>query len=634
MLWLVPLASMLAAALALGLRGRAALAAWGTVAMLGALGLSLAAVLGGWAGRWDFGPQITLLAGLAPASAVVLCLVPAVALPVVLFAAVHEARAGLTRLVALLLFFAGAMQLLVVADDLLTLLIGWELVGACSWALIAHAWREPENPRSATLAMLVTRFGDLGLFLAAMTTFAASGSFALARIGTLQGWPLHLVAAGLLLACAAKSAQLPFSFWLFRAMAGPSSVSALLHAATMVAAGAYLLIRLHPMLAGAGWLAPAVLGIGLATAIGGGLVAVLQPHVKRLLAASTSAHYGLMWVAVGAGYPLVALLHLVVHACFKALLFLSAGLAASAGGSALLGDLGLGRRLPRLALLSLAGTLALAGVPPLAGAWSKELIGAAAEHWSPWLAAGVLLAGTLSACYAARWQWQVLGPADEERGALHERPGRDALAAVALLAAALLALSLLLAPPVRDQLLPDLGLRLPDASPWMTAGALLTLVIGLYAARWLVASRPRLGERGADGALADWLGLPRLVDRAVSRPLARLSSGAARFDDAVVDALPTRIARLAGSLAERLARGDDRVVDAGVRRAAALGSWSAGVTARGIERVMDGAAEGLAWLTDGAGRDLRRLETGLAHHYLVWIATGAAGMAVLVLLGA
>jgi len=616
MLWLLPLTAMLAAVLALGLRGRIALAAWGTAAMLAALGESAAAVLGDWSGQWGFGPAITLHARLAPASDVLVCLVPAVALPVVLFAAMHEARAGLTRLVALLLFFAGAMQLLVVADDLLTLLIGWELVGACSWALIAHDWRALENPRSATLALLVTRFGDLGLFLAAMTTFAATGSFAFEAIGTLHGWPLHLVAAGLLLAAAAKSAQLPFSFWLFRAMAGPSSVSALLHAATMVAAGAYLLVRLQPVLAGVGWVAPTVIGIGLATAVGGGLVAVFQPHVKRLLAASTSAHYGLMWVAVGAGYPLVALLHLVVHASFQALLFLSAGLAASAGGSALLADLGLGRRLPRLALLSLIGTLALAGVPPLAGAWSKELIGAAAEQWSPWLAAGVLLVGALSGCYAARWQWQVFGPSGGEGGELHARPGRGAMAAVTLLAVETLALSLLLAPPVRDWLAagPDasagsgLASALPSETLWMTRATLLALGVGLYAARWLVASRPRLGERDADGALADWLGLPTLVDTAVSRPLARLATAAARFDDAVLDAIPTGIAR--------------------------LGRWSVGVTARGIERVMDGAAEGAAWLTDGAGRDLRHLETGLAHHYLFWIAAGAVGMAAFVLLGA
>ncbi|MGY8822312.1 MAG: proton-conducting transporter transmembrane domain-containing protein, partial [Pseudomonadales bacterium] len=148
----------------------------------------------------------------------------------------------------------------------------------------------------------------------------------------------------ILLACAAKSAQLPFSPWLFAAMSGPTPVSALLHAATMVAAGVYLLIRLHQTLDAVAWFAPLAIGLGLATALAGGVVASLQGHAKKLLAASTSSHYGLMWLAVGAGYPGAALLHFVTHAFFKAGLFLAAGIAEHHVGSYSLGDMRLGRK--------------------------------------------------------------------------------------------------------------------------------------------------------------------------------------------------------------------------------------------------------------------------------------------------
>ena len=128
-----------------------------------------------------------------------------------------------------------------------------------------------------------------------------------------------VVGFGLLLAAASKSGQIPFAPWLFRAMSGPISVSALLHAATMVAAGAFILLRLEPFLASMPGLPGAIIAVGAATALSGGIVALLQTHAKRLLAASTSAQYGLMFVAVGAGYPGVAFLHLVAHAAFKAL---------------------------------------------------------------------------------------------------------------------------------------------------------------------------------------------------------------------------------------------------------------------------------------------------------------------------
>ena len=170
-------------------------------------------------------------------------LVPLIALPVLAYAAFHEEGRGLRRLVAILLVFVGGMELLVVAADFLTLLIGWELVGVCSYLLIAHDWRERENTASSLYAFLMTRFGDLGLFAAAMAVFSVTGSFSYGGLAAMEGAPAIVVGFGLLLAAASKSGQIPFAPWLFRAMAGPTSVSALLHAATMVAAGALVLDR-------------------------------------------------------------------------------------------------------------------------------------------------------------------------------------------------------------------------------------------------------------------------------------------------------------------------------------------------------------------------------------------------------
>lgn len=329
MLWSLALTPVAAGAALLlgGLRSRLWLGATAGAALTLTLLLALFAAGFGWTGSLRWSEALRLSAELTPLSATVAVLVPAIALPVLVYAAAHEHRPGLPRLIALLLVFIGGMELLVIADDLLTLLIGWELVGACSWALISHRWRDVENPRSGLYAFVMTRFGDLGLFAAAMAAFAGAGTFAYDGLAGLQGPYLQVVAFGLLLSAAAKSGQVPFSPWLFRAMAGPTSVSALLHAATMVAAGAYLLIRLYPALSRAESFPQAVIAIGLLTALSGGLVAVLQNHAKKLLAASTSAHFGLMFVAVGSGYPGVALLHLVAHGGFKALMFLAAGVA-------------------------------------------------------------------------------------------------------------------------------------------------------------------------------------------------------------------------------------------------------------------------------------------------------------------
>ncbi|WP_111748499.1 NADH-quinone oxidoreductase subunit 5 family protein [Salinisphaera orenii] len=603
MLWALPLIPLLAGlGLFLGAPERRATLTWVAVATAAVtLVLALAAVTGGWQATLVWSPTLQLHAVLPPVAAVMAVLVPAVALPVVLYAGVHEAGQGLARLLALLLAFVGAMELLVIAGDWLTLLIGWELVGACSWALIGHHWRDAANPQSGRYAFVTTRLGDLGLFLAAMAAFAGTGSLAFADLGGLDGAWLELVAIGVVVSAAAKSGQVPFSPWLFRAMAGPNSVSALLHAATMVAAGAYLLIRLQPELAALAWFGPTLLATGLATALAGGLVAVLQDHAKKLAAASTTAQFGLMFVAVGAGYPLVALTYLVAHAAFKALLFMAAGSAGARAGTYQLAEMGVGRSLPVVAGATAVAALALAGVPPLGAAWGKEAIIAAAGHVNPMLAIGTVVAGGFSAAYAARFYLLAFGGSDTD-----QRDNRWwEIAPIILLAAVTVLLSLLWLPGAESLLAERLGVAIPRAPVWETAASLVAVAVGLYTGRWLARQYAAIAEQPIAGAAGDWLGLPRLIQLAIVAPTEILARWAADADDTVVDALPRGVAAFGLALA---------------RLGGRAGEWLA-----------DGLAEGSARLVGFGGTDSRRLQTGLSHHYYALITVGFAALLVIAL---
>ncbi len=632
MLWLLPLLPIVSAPVlwVLG-KGR-------TRATVGARAIAVLAVaegLAAWAAatrpsaayRWGAGLSLRLdVDGTAAVAAVV---VPAVALVVVAYAAAHEADGALARLVATLVAFVGAMELLVVAGDLLTLLIAWELVGACSWALITHEWWRAGKPGAAAHAFLATRLGDLGLFVAAAAAFAATGSLAYPALAALDGGWLHVFAAGVVVAAAAKSAQLPFSPWLFSAMAGPTSVSALLHAATMVAAGVFALVRLHPVLDGAGWFGPVVVAIGLATALGGGVVAAVQAHAKRLLAASTSAQYGLMFVAVGAGYPAPALAHLVTHAALKAGLFLAAGVAIEAAGGADLGRMGLGRRLPAIAAASGILALSLAGVPPFGAAWTKEAIAAAAGHWAPWALAGVVAAGGLSAWYSARFHLLAFGRRAGAGPVVERRPGAVEQAAVLITAAASVGLGLLWWPSAQE-IVEEVAGALAPATSWETALSLSVVAAVLAAAA--TASRSA-APAPARHRLAEWFGLPRAAKACLVDPALALAGALGRFDNAVLDAPVRAAAALGRRASSALVAADDRFVDAGVRATARAGLRLSRIGATVTEAGVDGVVRGVAGLVTHAGRDAPRLHSGRAHQYYVLAVAGALVLGVLAVVG-
>lgn len=630
MLWLLPLLPVtVAPVLWLTHRGRSR----ARIGASGATVLVLTTAIAAWAAAtrpasaYAWGAGLTLRLAVDDTAAVVGVLVPVVAIVVVVYAAGHENAEGLARLVAGLVAFTGAMELLVVAADVLTLVAAWELVGGCSWALIAHEWRTPGSGRAAGQAFVATHVGDLGLVAAAGAALAATGSLRYADLGGLRGGWLDLFVAGVVLAAVSKSAQLPFSPWLFSAMAGPTSVSALLHAATMVAAGAFILVRLQPVLDTATWFAPTVIGVGLATALVGGAVAVAQRHTKKLLAASTSAQYGLMFVAVGAGVPAAALAHLVAHAAFKAGLFLSAGVAMEAAGGPELARMRLGRDLRGVAVATAVLAAALAAIPPLGAAWTKEAIAAAAGHGAAWLAIAVALAGALSAAYATRFQLLAFGPppTDEPR-TLVRRPGVAETGTIVATAAVSLAFAIVWVPGARDVVARFAGGVIAEGEPWEIALSLALVAAGVCTT--VAASRRTAALVGdvlddRQRTVADWFALPAAVRSVVVEPTLAAAGALARMDTVVLDA-PARAATRAGPrLASALAAIDHRVVDAGVRAAAAFGRAAARVGATVTERAATGAALGLADAVGRAGRDTRRLQTGRAHQFYVSIVAAA-----------
>ncbi|MEU7174938.1 NADH-quinone oxidoreductase subunit L [Micromonospora tulbaghiae] len=318
---------------------------------------------------------------------------------------------------AQLSLFTAAMLTVVVSGDLIMLLVGWEVMGICSYLLIAHDRRLPEAPGAAVKAFLVTRVGDVGFLLGIALLGVGAGSFRIADVLAHDYGTGTLTAACLLLLAgvAGKSAQFPLHTWLPDAMAGPTPVSALIHAATMVAAGVYAVARLFPLFERAP-AALAVLGVMAAlTMLLGAFAATAQDDIKRVLAWSTVSQIGYMTGALAVGAPAAALFHLLTHAAFKALLFLAAGAVIHAVGTTLMSRMGgLRTAMPVTFWCMVVGLGALAGVPPLSGFWSKDGVLAAAEAaaldgagptaawvgWLVWLAG--LVGVAVTAWYATR----------------------------------------------------------------------------------------------------------------------------------------------------------------------------------------------------------------------------------------
>jgi NADH-quinone oxidoreductase subunit L len=341
-----------------------------------------------------------------------------------------------TYFFAALSLFTASMLLLVVSNNLLQLLVGWELVGLCSFMLIGHWWEEKDNSNAALKAFFTTRTGDVGLMIGVITLFFAAGqTFNIGSINdqALNGEISHglLLAGGvgLFIGVIGKSAQFPLHTWLPDAMAGPTPVSALIHAATMVVAGVFLIARNY----GVFWEAFSIEagGYNLVAIIGGttviiaALLAFVQRDIKKVLAYSTVSQLGYMVMGLGVGAWTAAIFHLFTHAFFKANLFLGAGSVGHAVHSFDMKDEmgGLKKEMPQTYWTFLIGTLALAGIFPLAGFWSKDeiLLGALKNDYRAFLVVGIVGA-FMTAAYMIRCVYLTFHGEFRGHGHPHESP--------------------------------------------------------------------------------------------------------------------------------------------------------------------------------------------------------------------
>ena len=307
--------------------------------------------------------------------------------------------------------FAFSMLILVLGDNLLLTFLGWEGVGACSYLLISFWFTDEANATAGKKAFVTNRIGDWGFMVAIFMTFFTFGSVAYVDVldttaaGTVAQSTATFIAVMLFVGAIGKSAQFPLYLWLPDAMAGPTPVSALIHAATMVTSGVYLLTRVNPIIADAAdWVPTMIAWTGAGTALFAATIAVAQRDIKKVLAYSTVSQLGYMFLAVGCGAYVAAVFHMVTHAFFKALLFLGSGsvIHGMDGDQDMAHYGGLRRFMPITAGTFIIGWLAIAGVPPFAGFWSKDEILAFAWNESPLLWAVGLVTAVLTAFYMTR----------------------------------------------------------------------------------------------------------------------------------------------------------------------------------------------------------------------------------------
>jgi len=514
--------------------------------------------------------------------------------------------------------FLEAMLILVLADNYLLLFVGWELVGLCSYLLIGFWFENLKNAEAARKAFVVNRVGDFAFILGVILIFATFGSlrfdevFPKAEELFRTGAPVVMVITLLLFVGATgKSAQIPLFVWLPDAMAGPTPVSALIHAATMVTAGVYMIARSEALYDLAPITQAIVAWIGAATALFAALIAIAQWDMKKVMAYSTISQLGYMIAAVGLGGYVAGIFHLVTHAFFKALLFLSAGSVMHGCGNE--GDMrnlgGLRRALPTTFKVFVIGGLGLAGVPIFAGFWSKDEIIAEAFEKNTGVFVLLLVAAGVTAFYVFRQLYLVFG-GEQRSHAYHPHESPRVMTWPLIALAALVILGGLLNAPPFNLLTRFLG---GEALPFALgiAGASVGLAVLGWLAAWSLYGRHPLLAGQADplqsvlGPAYTLLERKFFVDELYSwlfvRPFQRLSNFAAstieqRFlHDFVHDTL------LIGTY-QRFAR----------------------LLAGPIDRTMiDRGIEHIAIVVRDLSAQLRAAQSGYVRRYVVWFVLGA-----------
>jgi NADH-quinone oxidoreductase subunit L len=452
---------------------------------------------------------------------------------------------------ALVSLFTSAMSLVVAADDLFVLLVGWEVMGACSYVLISHHWELPEARAGAVKAFVMTRLGDVGLLFGIFAVGHAAGTYRISGVveaalgGSISESEATLATLLLLCGVVGKSAQFPLHSWLPDAMPGPTPISALIHAATMVAAGVYLVARLLPLYE----LAPETLTvlavIAAVTMLGAALMALAADDLKRILAWSTVSQLAYMFGALALGGYTAGVLHLLSHGAFKALLFLAAGSVIHALGTQRVDSMGgLGLSMPITFATMTVGLASLAGLPPFVGFFSKDsVVGVAADaafhgeqtgrSWLLLIAA--LATAAVTAAYCMRtWLLVFWGPRRSAAPAAspHE-PSALMTAPLMALAGGCLVGGLVVVFPH------FLGVEREPLHLATMAVTFLVVVVGggFTAAEWLrleMTDPARMLGRWQP-VLAGEFGYDRLLRAVVDRPTDLAVASVAAAEDAVVD---------------------------------------------------------------------------------------------------
>ncbi|MBI4342491.1 MAG: NADH-quinone oxidoreductase subunit L [Candidatus Omnitrophica bacterium] len=511
----------------------------------------------------------------------------------------------LSRFFAYLSLFCASMLLLVLADHFLLLYVGWELVGLCSYLLISFWFEKPEAAAAGRKAFITTRIGDTGLLLGILLLFWTAHELHFSQLDAVRAHLspglLTLISVLIFLGAAGKSAQIPLHVWLPDAMEGPTPVSALIHAATMVAAGVYLVARTLPLFTPESL--QIVLTIGLLTHLFAGTVALTQTDIKRILAYSTLSQLGLMMVALGLGAAPLAMFHLGTHAFFKALLFLGAGSVIHAAHAQELGQLGgLRKTMPWTAALFFIAAVSMSGLFPLSGFWSKDAILLAARHDHPWLLWVLLGGAAMTTAYIFRVYLRCFeGTAKDHHGATphaHESPMIMVLP-MAMLGLGAIGAGLAGSPWLHHPLFRLLGethvhegVDVPILA-WSTVAAALGLglawVVGVQQRYLLPPALRPLGSQLYRLAANKYY-VDELYDRFLIRPFLDLARGLAGFDQRVIDGAVNGAGRVGWGLGELKAWFDQAVVDQLVN--------------------------GLARTVRGAGATLRWIQTGIVQQYL------------------
>ncbi len=503
--------------------------------------------------------------------------------------------AGYYRYFGYLNFFIFAMLLLVLANNYVLMFAGWEGVGLASYLLIGFWFHRPAAAKAGIKAFIVNRVGDAGFLLAIFAAWllrggsqTTPGRIFVSDLRVVDPMIGVLLMSGLLLGAAGKSAQLPLHVWLPDAMEGPTPVSALIHAATMVTAGVYLLARAQVVL-------PVVVSsVGAFTAIFAASVALAQNDIKRTLAWSTISQLGYMFLALGTGAYWVAIFHMVTHAFFKALLFLGAGnvIHAVSGEQDLRRMGGLRKALPKTHALMLIGAASAAGVPGLAGFFSKDAILASA--WSVPL---LYITGLATALLTAFYMWRMMylifyGSAREHHGHVHEPPA-IMIAPLYVLAAGAIGAGWF---TPRAFLSPVFDWRFRSA-PVETAPEFLLMAVSAIVALagWWFARRMYLNQ---------W---PRFLERGY-------------YIDEIYDRVFVRGLALGGGRA--LSAIDSRIVDGGVNGAGWLTRAVSRLSVWWDAWIVDGVVRAASFLVRMSSYPVRFLESGYVQFYALVILTG------------